>query len=404
LEGRECREVLLSEVLIDIFRLDSEPFQKIYLNKFNTLNIKKLSEIAICNPGKSEISKLDNNTNVSFVPMASLGSGIINQKQDGIINDYKAAGYTYFYENDILIAKITPCMEHGKCAIARGLTNNIGFGSTEYNVFRVNNNDILTEYLFVFLNRENIRKNAEINMIGTSGRQRVPIAFYENLLIPIPSLDFQHTIKKLIDKSYNNHTRSHALYTQAEDLLLSTLGLHNFTPRTDNITIKNITESFLKSGRLDAEYYQPKYEEMEEKIKEHPFELLGDLVTIKKSIEPGSDAYSDEGLPFIRVSDYNKFGIAKAEKCLSSSFCNEKANLLPSLYPTKDTILFSKDGSIGIAHKVREDMQAITSGALLHLKVKDETKVLPDYLTLVLNSNFVQLQAERDAGGSIIKH
>lgn len=75
-----------------------------------------------------------------------------------------------------------------------------------------------------------------------------------------------------------------------------------------------------------------------------------------------------------------------------------------TLYPQKDTILFSKDGSVGIAYKLAENKKIITSGALLHLTVKDKRTVLPDYLTLVLNSNIVQMQAERDSNGAIIQH
>ena len=77
---------------------------------------------------------------------------------------------------------------------------------------------------------------------------------------------------------------------------------------------------------------------------------------------------------------------------------------IPALYLKKDEILFSKDGSIGIAYKVERDTKAITSGALLHLKIKDSVEILPDYLTAILNSDTVKLQAERDAGGSIINH
>jgi hypothetical protein len=187
-------------------------------------------------------------------------------------------------------------------------------------------------------------------------------------------------------------------------LLLSTIGLKDFKFSQEKTNIKSFKESFLSTGRLDAEYYQPKYEEIIAKIKKQPNNVLSHLVTIKKSIEPGSDAYSDDGLPFIRVSDYNKFGISTPEKCLSADFCNENASLLKSLYPVKETILFSKDGSVGTAYMVHENMQAITSGAILHLTVKDKTKVLPEYLALVLNSEAVKQQAERDAGGSIILH
>ena len=77
---------------------------------------------------------------------------------------------------------------------------------------------------------------------------------------------------------------------------------------------------------------------------------------------------------------------------------------IEELYLKKDTIILSKDGSVGIAYKIEKDMEAITSGALLHLTVKDTNVVLPDYLTLVLNSPIVQLQAEKDCNGAIIQH
>jgi restriction endonuclease S subunit len=125
------------------------------------------------------------------------------------------------------------------------------------------------------------------------------------------------------------------------------------------------------------------------------------LVDILK--EPGSDAYSDEGLPFLRVADYNKFGISNPEKKLSNNFCNDNQKLIDSLKPKKKTILFSKDGSVGTAYMLREDADFITSGAILHLTVKNK-QILPEYLTLALNSEVVQQQAEHDAGGLIILH
>ena len=119
---------------------------------------------------------------------------------------------------------------------------------------------------------------------------------------------------------------------------------------------------------------------------------------ISKSIEPGSEYYGDEGVPFIRVSDVSKTGIAAPSIRIPVTTVPS----IETLYPKKDTILFSKDGSVGIAYKVEADMEAVTSGALLHLRVKDPAEVLPDYLALVLNSEIVRLQAERDISGAVI--
>lgn len=182
-------------------------------------------------------------------------------------------------------------------------------------------------------------------------------------------------------------------------LLLKDLGLlAEKSPRHKVVaTEKKLSASFFASGRLDAEYYQPKYDYLDGQLSQLPTQRLGAIVDIRKSIEPGSEAYQAKGIPFVRVSDLNKFGLETPSVCL------DRATYATALRPQKDTILLSKDGSVGIAYKVEDDTDVITSGAILHLSVKEKS-VLPDYLTLVLNSPIVKMQAERDAGGSIIQH
>ncbi|EIA55359.1 restriction modification enzyme [Campylobacter coli 2698] len=150
------------------------------------------------NPSKKEISKLDENMLVSFIEMASVSDkGYIQSKIDRSLNEVRKA-YTYFIENDILIAKITPCMENGKCAIAKNLTNNIGFGSTEFHIFRAKTG-LDSSFLFYNLNQQNIREKAALAMTGASGHKRVPISFYENLTIPLPPLEIQEKIVQNIE-------------------------------------------------------------------------------------------------------------------------------------------------------------------------------------------------------------
>lgn len=182
-------------------------------------------------------------------------------------------------------------------------------------------------------------------------------------------------------------------------LLLKDLGLleEKFPHAKVVATEKKLSASFFTSGRLDAEYYQPKYDYLDSQLSQLPTQRLGEIVKIQKSIEPGSEAYQAEGVPFVRVSDLSKFGIETPSVCL------DRATYTIAPRPQKDTILLSKDGSVGIAYKVENDTDVITSGAILHLSMK-EKGILPDYLTLVLNSPIVKMQAERDAGGSIIQH
>ena len=169
------------------------------------------------------------------------------------------------------------------------------------------------------------------------------------------------------------------------------------TNTTTNYSIKNYSVC-KTSGRLDAEYYQPKYDALFAQLSKHECDTIKGIAHIKKSVEPGSEAYRDKGIPFVRVSDVTKFGISDPSIFLSPNDFD-----LQTLQPKKDTILLSKDGSVGIAYKVEKDMDCITSGALLHLSVFNED-YNPNYLTLVLNSIVVQMQAERDSNGAIIQH
>ncbi len=240
----------------------------------------------------------------------------------------------------------------------------------------------------------------QINRFRTlTGQPNINMSLIKMLVIPSFANSLSIKIESLIINSEENRNSSFKKYRQAESLLLNELHLNNWQPTQANTEIKSFRNSFLQSGRLDAEYYQPKYDVLTTKIKQAENCKLSELVKFKKSIEPGSAAYIEEGIPFIRVANLSKFGLTEPDIHLSENGVNE----MEKLYPKKDTILLSKDGSVGIAYKVEEDLKAVTSGAILHLTVKSK-KIIPDYLTLVLNSVLTQLQAERDAGGSIIQH
>ena len=156
--------------------------------------MRSVSEVAQVNPRKSEIRNIDPTTSVSFVPMAVLNEN--NVRFDTI--EIKALGkvvgsYTYFRDDDVLVAKVTPCFENGKAGIARGLENGIGFGSSEFFVVRAGNKT-LPEWLFHWLTTADFRMRATAKMTGTGGLQRIPRAVVEEELIPLPDKDVQQAI------------------------------------------------------------------------------------------------------------------------------------------------------------------------------------------------------------------
>lgn len=214
--------------------------------------------------------------------------------------------------------------------------------------------------------------------------------------IPVLNIDLQRKIQECFTRANTLRVLSKTTYSEAELILHKELDIDLSTMVNTTITQKRFSD-FVNSGRLDAEYYQPKYDDLFSRLGKFETKRLGEIVRIRKSIEPGSDAYQNKGIPFMRVSNLSKFGFSDTEIHLSPDEYKDV------MRPLQNTILLSKDGSVGIAYKVEQDMDAITSGAILHLTITDD-EFMPDYLTLVLNSVIVGMQAERDAGGSIIQH
>jgi len=166
--------------------------------------IKKLSELfTIKPPKKLAKEKLNYEDEISFVPMACLNieNRNLSLKQSKQLKDaYK--GYTYFADNDVLLAKITPCFENGKVGIAKGLLNGIGFGSSEFIVFRPNGH-IVPEYLYYYLSQESFRDEGKNRMAGAVGHKRVSKEFIKEYLLPFPeSKEEQKRIVAILDKAF----------------------------------------------------------------------------------------------------------------------------------------------------------------------------------------------------------
>ena len=256
--------------------------------------------------------------------------------------------------------------------------------------------NLTPEYIMTFL-RSQIGQSQIQRYRRGSGQTGFILEDFGQILVPELTEVIMEFVKRCVLKAQQVYTLGSIRYQNALDRLYGQLKLQNLQLDKSNIKVLNIKKSFLDSGRLDAEYYHPKYDILFEQLSQIKCKRLGNLITLQKSIEPGSDFYQSEGVPFVRVADLTKFGVTKPSIYLDEVIFKDV------IRPKKDTILMSKDGSIGIAYKVEKDEDFITSGAILHLQITNDS-ILPDYLTLVINSKVVQMQAERDAGGSIIQH
>lgn len=169
-----------------------------------TWPVHELGQVCDLRPSKAEARKrLKPGDPVSFVPMSDLPDSAmyLEARETRTLSDVEGS-YTYFADGDVLLAKITPCFENGKLAIARSLVNGVGFGSSEYFVIRPPAR-ILPEFLYYFLSRQELRDAGSRVMTGASGHQRVPKEFIEDVLVPIPPLAEQKRIVALLDAAFD---------------------------------------------------------------------------------------------------------------------------------------------------------------------------------------------------------
>ena len=398
LKGLEVSEVWLSE--LDIYkRVDAELYNKNFaLFKTAIKHISYTNFSNECLVIKKGIFDIKSNcycgSGIPFVRISNLKNMVIDTSEIVYISDeenrrnYK----TELSKGDIILSKtaiaVASIVNLEKCNVSQ---DTIAIKLKQ-------DSKVLSHYVVVFLNTKYGLEQLQRRFTGNIQMHLNLEECKNEILIPIFSIEFQKQVQRIFEKSIAFGKESTQLYAAAENQLLSELGLKDWQTKNENINVKALKESFLSSGRLDAEYYQSKYDALFAQLSNYECNTLKQIVNINKSVEPGSDAYQDNGIPFVRVSDVDKFGISDPNIFLSPDDFD-----LQELRPKKDTILLSKDGSVGIAYKVEKDLDCITSGALLHLTVFNQD-YNPDYLTLVLNSKIVKMQAERDANGAIIQH
>ena len=166
------------------------------------MRVLALSEAVELNP-KPDRRALTDDTEVSFVPMAAVeaASGRMDASTVRRYAEVKK-GYTHFRDGDVLFAKITPCMENGKMAVAHNLRNGIGLGSTEFHVLRPRDG-VDPHYVYHFVSSGRYRSEAAHHMTGAVGQKRVPLAFLEQSQIPLPDINEQRAVVAEIEKQFS---------------------------------------------------------------------------------------------------------------------------------------------------------------------------------------------------------
>jgi type I restriction enzyme, S subunit len=162
-------------------------------------SIQPLASVCAINPKKPATDALKSSDPVTFVPMPAVDAdaGAITAPLTRAFASVRK-GFTAFANEDVIVAKITPCFENGKAALCRGLTNGLGFGSTEFHVLRCTDT-VIPEYVYHFVRQESFRRDGEANMTGSVGQKRVPADWLKAVEIPLAPLAEQRRVVAKVD-------------------------------------------------------------------------------------------------------------------------------------------------------------------------------------------------------------
>lgn len=259
--------------------------------------------------------------------------------------------------------------------------------------------DLEPKYLFAFCKTDYF-----IKCLTRANKASMYPAVSNKDVLDIPiftgSQPFREFVSSFVASAMELQDYAGEAYGDAERILLSEVGFNEWHSNYGNWSIHLFSES-QESNRIDAEYFRPQYNEITTAIKDYAggYAALGDLVDMVKGIEVGSGAYLDAGIPFVRVSNLTPFAISEEKYISDDLYARIRHHQL-----RQGEILLTKDATPGIAHYLREPPPPlIAAGGILRLWLND-ARVNADYLTLALNSMLTRMQAERDAGGSVIRH
>lgn len=185
----------------------------------NAFPFVTLGDAVQVNPGLPRNVRPGENTPISFVPMAAVceKAGSIASPEVRPFREV-SQGFTLFADNDVLFAKITPCMENGKAAIARNLVNGQGAGSTEFFVLRPSP-FVLPEFVYYFVRRGSFRASCKAHFSGSAGQRRVPRSYLEKVLFPLPPLEEQRRVVGLLDRAAEIRRRAEAARAKARTII-----------------------------------------------------------------------------------------------------------------------------------------------------------------------------------------
>lgn len=374
------------------FRMDAEYWHPLFIENSKLVSPnQRLKDVV--EPNIANIKTAPIHRDFEYLEIANISSNLCQYETTNVqFGDEPERAHHILQKGDVAVSTVRP----NRNAVALVEKDGI-VGTSGLAVLRPNH--IEPKYLFAFC-----KTNYFVNCLMRADKASMyPAVSNSDVLdtpVFVPTKSFQTTIVDTVRNSIACLAESKRIYAEVQTFLRSELGLADWQPKNQLTFVKNFSDTE-RANRFDADYFQPRYDDIVNAIKGYPggWDTLGNLVTLEKCIEVGSRKYRETGIPFVRVSNLSPFEITQ-EKYISEELYAE----LKQHQPKQGEILLSKDATPGIAHHLREQpTKMIPAGGILRLKRKSEL-VRTAYLTLVLNSILGQEQVSRDVGGSVIPH
>lgn len=400
LEGLEVSVLDSYTFLKDNFdyRLDAEYFLKSNIYRLKVLEkvgFVKVGDFGYVTDGIHTSIDYCDNSNVRLFSATTPRENYFDLSRDVFISE-KA-----HYENprtalrldDIIISTVGTI---GNCAVVNETVLPAN-SDRHVGIIRIENKDFLPRYVSTFL----LTKYGRFQTWREStGNVQLNLFLYRirTLKIANLSITFQEAIEKSILKSDSLRTQSQQTYAQAEKLLLEAVGLQNFIPSKEAVNIKSFKESFLQSGRLDAEYYQPKYEEVINAVKTYNngYATLENFIDNYSTGYPyKSETYSNVGIQLIRINNISKGNLDLSN---SANIPFEDIDLSIKDIANENDILISMSGTIGNSCKIPSGVKAVVNQRIMRITPQNYNV---DVLPLVINSPIGQYQLERIGTGGV---
>jgi restriction endonuclease S subunit len=264
---------------------------------------------------------------------------------------------------------------------------------------KVDENKVNSYYLSTFFNSNYGYLQLRRRGIKAT-RPEIKLIEFDDILIAKPSREFQNKIEQVIRQAGIVRDSAKEIYQQAEDLLLAELGLQDWQPTEETVAVKSFAESFLSSGRFDAEYYQPKYDEIEQNFSQFRLLKIRDFIKYPVSSgatpKAGGDDYTDEenGIPFIRAIDLKDGRVETTNFIFVKRYVHEI--ILRKTQVKKNDVLFSIAGTVGRCAIFDHGFEANINQAVSILRF-DENQLKRLYLIAFFNSRIGKVYVSKYA-------